>query len=64
MNALDAADKVVGAPTEPMATKRLIDAMSAKSYWISPGGQTPHATSYAAIPRVINLKGLSGLETE
>jgi hypothetical protein len=31
--------------------------MSAKGYWTSPGGQTPHATLYAAILREINVKG-------
>ena len=40
-----------------MGTKEMIDAMSAKDYWSSPGGQTPHATLYAAILREINLKG-------
>jgi hypothetical protein len=57
MSALDAAAKVLGESTEPMATKEMIDAMSAKSYWTSPGGQTPHATLYAAILREINVKG-------
>jgi hypothetical protein len=57
MSALDAAAKVLGEATEPMATKEMIDAMSAKGYWTSPGGQTPHATLYAAILREINVKG-------
>ncbi|MDB5336654.1 MAG: restriction endonuclease [Planctomycetaceae bacterium] len=57
MSALDAAVKVLGESAEPMATKELIDAMSAKGYWTSPGGQTPHATLYAAILREINTKG-------
>ncbi len=57
MSALDAAAKVLGEATEPMATKEMIDAMSAKGYWTSPGGQTPHATLYAAILREINTKG-------
>ena len=57
MSALDAAAKVLGESTEPMATKEMITAMSAKGYWTSPGGQTPHATLYAAILREINVKG-------
>lgn len=57
MSALDATAKVLGESGEPMATKEMIDAMSAKGYWTSPGGQTPHATLYAAILREINTKG-------
>jgi hypothetical protein len=57
MSALDAAAKVLGQSAEPMATKEMIDAMSAEGYWTSPGGQTPHATLYAAILREINTKG-------
>lgn len=40
-----------------MNAKALIDAMAAKGYWTSPGGQTPHATLFAAITREIKLKG-------
>ena len=47
---------MLGESAEPMATKEMIDAMSAKGYWTSPGGQTPHATLYAAILREINTK--------
>lgn len=57
MSALDAAAKVLGESNEPMATEAMIEAMSAKGYWTSPGGQTPHATLYAAILREINVKG-------
>ncbi len=57
LSALDAAAKVLGDSTEPMATKEMIDAMSARGYWTSPGGQTPHATLYAAILREISTKG-------
>jgi hypothetical protein len=57
MSALDAAAKVLGESTEPMASKAMIDAMSTKGYWTSPGGKTPHATLYAAILREINVKG-------
>lgn len=57
MSALDAAAKVLGDSKEPMATKAMIEAMSAKGYWTSPGGQTPHATLYAAMLREIIVKG-------
>ncbi|OAI52079.1 hypothetical protein AYO47_06575 [Planctomyces sp. SCGC AG-212-M04] len=57
MSALDAAAKVLGESSQPMASKEMIEAMAAKKYWTSPGGKTPHATLYAAILREINVKG-------
>ena len=57
MSALDAAAKVLGEAGTPMASKEMIDAMSAKGYWTSPGGKTPHATLYAAIIKEIAVKG-------
>lgn len=57
ISALDAAAKVLGESKEAMATKAMIEAMSAKGYWTSPGGKTPHATLYAAILREITTKG-------
>src|SRR4051812_32729412 len=57
LSALDAAAKVLSESGEPMNAKSLIDAMAAKGYWTSPGGQTPHATLFAAISREINVKG-------
>lgn len=57
MSALDAAAKVLGGATEPMACKELIEAMATKGYWTSPGGQTPSATLYSAITREIATKG-------
>jgi hypothetical protein len=57
MSALDAAAKVLGEAKEPLNTKAMIERMSAKGYWTSPGGKTPHATLYAAILREINVKG-------
>ena len=56
LSALDAAAKVLGEATEPMASKEMIEAMATKGYWTSPGGKTPHATLYAAIIREINTK--------
>ena len=40
-----------------MHAKELIDAMTAKALWISPGGKTPWATLYSALIREIALKG-------
>ena len=57
MSALDAAAKVLGESTEPMTTGEMIEAMSAKGYWRSPGGKTPSATLYSAIAREISTKG-------
>jgi hypothetical protein len=57
MSALDAAAKVLAETKQPMTAKALIEAMAAKGYWTSPGGQTPHATLYAAITREIAKKG-------
>jgi hypothetical protein len=57
LSAIDAAVKVLGESKEPLNTKAMIEAMSAKGYWKSPGGKTPHATLYSAILREINEKG-------
>jgi hypothetical protein len=57
LSALDAAVKVLSESAEPMNAKSLIEAMAAKGYWSSPGGQTPHATLFAAIIREIKVKG-------
>jgi len=57
MSALDAAAKVLAEKGDPMSSKEMIEAMAAKGYWTSPGGQTPTATLYAAIIREISKKG-------
>ncbi|HEX4131670.1 MAG TPA: winged helix-turn-helix domain-containing protein [Pirellulales bacterium] len=57
MSAIDAAAQLLAASKEPMGCKQLIEAMSAKGLWSSPGGKTPHATLYSAILREINEKG-------
>lgn len=57
MSALEAAAKVLAESAEPMTSKPLIDAMAAKGYWTSPGGQTQHATLFAALIREIKVKG-------
>ena len=56
MSALDAAAKVLAESNEPMRAKDIIEQMTAKGYWTSPGGKTPHATVVAAIIREIRDK--------
>ena len=51
LSALAAAHKVLCEATEPLNVQQMIEAMTAKSYWTSPGGKTPHATLYSAILR-------------
>jgi hypothetical protein len=51
LSALAAAHKVLCEATEPLGVQQLIEAMTAKGYWTSPGGKTPHATLYSAILR-------------
>jgi hypothetical protein len=57
LGALDAAAKVRGERGQAMTCKKLIGAMTAQGYWTSPGGQTPHATLYAAILREVVVTG-------
>jgi len=57
LSAIDAAAQVLASSKEPMNAKELIEAMTAKALWTSPGGKTPHATLYSAIIREIALKG-------
>ena len=49
--------KVLAEVTEPMTAKAMVEMMASKGYWTSRGGQTPHATLYAAIIREISVKG-------
>ena len=57
MSGLDAAAKVLAESREPMRAQEIVEQMEAKGYWKSPGGQTPHATIYAAMLREIQTKG-------
>jgi vancomycin resistance protein YoaR len=57
LSGLDAAAKVLAESGEPMNAKEMVEAMTAKNYWTSPGGKTPEATIYAAIIREIAKKG-------
>src|SRR5439155_9512234 len=56
-SALDAAAKVLAESGEAMTTQAMIEAMAAKGYWTSPGGQTPSATLYSALLRETTTKG-------
>jgi hypothetical protein len=49
VSALDAAAKVLGETGQPMTCKEMIETMSKKGYWHSPGGRTPEATLYTAV---------------
>jgi hypothetical protein len=60
LSQLDAAAKVLGEGTEPMTTKEMVEAMTTRGYWTSPGGKTPHATLYSAILRELQSKGETG----
>jgi hypothetical protein len=51
LSALAAAHKVLCEATEPLNVQQMIEAMTNKGYWTSPGGKTPHATLYSAILR-------------
>ena len=57
VGALDAAAQVLATSKEPLNCKAMIEAMSKKGLWTSPGGKTPHATLYSAIIREIAVKG-------
>ena len=57
LSAIDAAAKVLGEAGKSMTCKELIEMMAARGYWTTPGGQTPHATLYAAILREMKVKG-------
>jgi hypothetical protein len=57
VSAIDAAAKVLAEKGQPMNAKGMIEAMTAKGYWTSPGDKTPHATLYSAILSEITKKG-------
>ena len=57
LSQIDAALKVLAEHGTAMTCKQMVEAMSSKGYWTSPGGATPHATLYSAILREIQKKG-------
>lgn len=52
-----AAERVLAESGEPLNCKAMVEAMSAKGYWTSPGGKTPAATLYASLLRHIQKHG-------
>jgi hypothetical protein len=57
LSQIAAAERVLAESKEPMTCKAMVEAMSAKGYWSSPGGKTPEATLYASLLRQIRDKG-------
>jgi hypothetical protein len=57
LSGLDAAAKVLEESKEPVTVKEILEAITAKGYWKSPGGKTPAATIYSSIIREITAKG-------
>ena len=57
MSCIDAAARVLAEAGEPLNANQMLEAITAKGYWSSPGGKTPHATLYSAIIREISVKG-------
>src|SRR5687767_644311 len=57
LSALAAAATVLDEAGQAMNCKEMIEAMAAKGYWSSPGGQTPQATLYSGIIKEIKTKG-------
>ena len=57
LTCLEAAARVLAESDEPLNAKQMIEAITAKGYWSSPAGKTPHATLYSAIVREIAVKG-------
>lgn len=57
LSQMAAAERVLAEAGQPMNCKAIVEAMSAKGYWSSPSGKTPHATLYAALLRHIRDKG-------
>jgi len=56
LGCLDAAAKLLSETGKSMTAKAMIEAMTDRGLWTSPGGKTPHATLYAAILREIATK--------
>jgi hypothetical protein len=52
VSALDAAAKLLATTGEPMTTKAMIEAMTERGLWTSPGGRTPSATLDTAVTMV------------
>lgn len=64
LSALDAAVLVLRESNQPLNAKQLVEAMTSKGYWTSPGGKTPHATLFSAIQREVDKKGVASRFTK
>jgi hypothetical protein len=52
LSQIAAAVEVLKTAGEPMTCKAMVEAMTAKGLWASPGGKTPEATLYTAVTMV------------
>ena len=57
LSQIAAAERVLAEAKVPLTCKAMVDAMSVKGYWSSPGGKTPEATLYASLLRHIRQHG-------
>lgn len=57
MSQMAAAERVLAEAGEPMNCQQMVEAMTKKRLWKSPGGKTPHATLYASLLRHIRKHG-------
>ncbi len=57
LSQIAAAERVLADAGEPMTCKAMVEAMTAKGLWASPGGKTPEATLYSSLLRIIRAKG-------
>jgi len=57
LSQIEAALEVLKTATEPMASKKMIEAMAERKLWSSPGGKTPEATLSASLLRELAKKG-------
>ena len=53
LSQMAAAERVLAEAGESLNCKAMVEAMSAKGYWSSPGGKTPEATLYASLLRLL-----------
>jgi len=51
LSQMAAAIQVLNKAKQPMSCKELVEAMTKRGLWSSPGGKTPEATLYASILR-------------
>jgi hypothetical protein len=49
LSQMAAAERVLAEAGEPMNCKAMVEVMSVKGYWSSPGGKTPAATLYTVV---------------